>query len=133
MFITPRTMLIFLLAAVALGGQHQSHSAAPSSEKPVVLLPSLGSYSHRIETVNPETQRFFDQGLRLLYGFNRYEALRSFRRAAELDPNAPMPMWGVAMALGPHINMDMDGDFKVDESCQAISKARKLAADRSAL
>jgi hypothetical protein len=43
-----------------------------------------------------------------------------------------MPVWGVAMALGPHINMDMDGDFKPEESCQAISKAQQLAANRSA-
>jgi hypothetical protein len=48
-----------------------------------------------------EAQKFFDQGLALLYGFNRYDALRSFRKAAELDPQAAMAHWGMAMAQGP--------------------------------
>ena len=130
MFKAPGTPVLFILFAGGLCAQHL-HPAPPASEKPVTLLGNLGSYSHRIHTSNPQAQQYFDQGLRLLYGFNRYEALRSFRRAAELDPAGPMPEWGIAMALGPHINMGMDGDFKSEESCQAISKARHLAADRS--
>src|SRR3954463_16151501 len=122
---TPKTVLIGLLTAASLLAQHNTHSV-PSPEKPVALFQNLGGYSHQIETANPEAQRFFDQGLRLLYGFNRYEALRSFRRAAELDPQAAMPLWGVAMALGPHINMDGDGDVKIEEACQTLSKATQL-------
>ena len=87
-----------------------SMNAAPS-EKPVTLIPGLGTYTHTIATRSPEAQKFFNQGLNLLYGFNRYEALRSFRRAAELDPAAAMPHWGIAMAQAPYINMDLDGDF----------------------
>jgi tetratricopeptide (TPR) repeat protein len=82
----------------------------------------MGIYSHPIATASPEAQKFFDQGLALLYGFNRYEALRSFRRAAELDPNALMPVVGIALALGPHINMDLDGDHQPKESCEAVAK-----------
>jgi len=123
--------LIVAVSAVLLHAQQASHSSMPS-EKPVASLGNLGSYSHRISTPKPESQQFFDQGLRLLYGFNRYEALRSLRRAAELDPDAAMPLWGVAMALGPHINMDSDGDVNNEESCKALSKARQLAASRSA-
>ena len=52
----------------------------------VALLPGLGIWRHAIATSNPEAQKFFDQGFNLLYGFNRYEALRSFRKAAELAP-----------------------------------------------
>ena len=48
--------------------------------------------------------------LALLYGFNRYEALRSFRKASELDPAAAMPYWGMAMSTGPYINMGVEGD-----------------------
>lgn len=100
----------------------------PGTEKPVTLLSGLGIYSHRIATSNAQAQKFFDQGLNLLYGFNRYEALRSFRKAAELDPEAAMPLWGVAMALGPHINMDMDGDVNLKDGCEVLSNARKLQA-----
>ncbi|MFL6450857.1 MAG: hypothetical protein ACJ746_24730 [Bryobacteraceae bacterium] len=127
MFHRPKMLSIFLLTALMLNAQHEAHS----SEKPVALLDNLGSYSHRIRTSKLESQQFFDQGLGLLYGFNRYEALRSFRRSAELDPGAVMPLLGVAMALGPHINMDSDGDFNNNASCEALSKARQLAASGS--
>src|ERR1700674_1443966 len=90
------------------------------TEKPVALTPGLGTYTHTITTRSPDAQKYFNQGLNLLYGFNRYEALRSFRRASQLDPAAAMPHWGIAMAQAPYINMDLDGDFHPKESCAAI-------------
>ncbi len=96
-----------------------------------MLLSGLGTYTHAIHTGNPEAQKFFDQGLILLYGFNRYEALRSFRRAADLDPKAVMPHWGTAMALGPHINMDLDGDVQMQESCKAVRDGQTLSSGAS--
>ena len=39
-----------------------------------------------VTTSVPQAQRFFDQGLRLLYAFNHAEAIRAFREAARLDP-----------------------------------------------
>jgi tetratricopeptide (TPR) repeat protein len=92
----------------------------------------MGRYHHPIATKNPEAQRFFDQGLVLLYGFNREEAARSFRRAAELDPKSPMPSWGLAMALGPHVNMDADLDVDRKASCAAAGQARTLAGSAAA-
>lgn len=75
-----------------------------SSSAPVRLLANLGTYHRPISTSNPEAQRFFDQGLTLVYSFNYDEAIRSFDRAAQLDPKATMPVWGIAYALGPNIN-----------------------------
>jgi len=46
----------------------------------------------------------------MTYGFNHEEAVRSFKRAAELDPQMAMAWWGVAYALGPNINLDVDPD-----------------------
>src|SRR4051812_22645111 len=88
------------LCSLWIGVAIAQHQHAPPSEKPVALLKGLGNHHFPIATANPEAQKFFDQGLTLLYGFNRYEALRSFRKAAELDPKAPMPRWGAAMAQG---------------------------------
>lgn len=116
----------FGLYLVALAVGFGQHHPAPPSEKPVTLFRGLGTWHHRIATKSAEAQRFFDQGLALLYGFNRYEALRSFRKAAELDPAAPMPWWGIAMAQGPHINMDSDGDVDMKKSCEAVEAARRL-------
>jgi hypothetical protein len=66
----------FLLAAAV------AFLPATADENPVALLAGLGAWTHPITTGNPEAQKFFDQGLNLAYGFNRYEALRSFRKAA---------------------------------------------------
>ncbi len=58
-----------------------------SKEKPVALYPGLGTWAHPIPTRVPEAQKYFDQGLTLMNGFNRYEARRSFRKALELGLN----------------------------------------------
>ena len=55
-----------------------------------------------------KAQQFFDQGLKLVYGFNHDEARRSFQRAAELDPKLAMAWWGVALTLGPNYNLPVD-------------------------
>ena len=74
------------------------------------LMSGFGAVHHPIQTSSPEAQKFFDQGLSLLYGFNHEEAIRSFERATELDPRAAMPLCGTALALGPNINLDVDPD-----------------------
>ena len=68
------------------------------------LYDGLGSYSRKITTVSAEAQRYFDQGLGFLQGFNHRAAIRAFQQAAELDPQCVMAHWGAALACGPHIN-----------------------------
>jgi tetratricopeptide (TPR) repeat protein len=68
------------------------------------LYPGLGSYTRKITTDSPLAQRYFNQGLALLHGFNHAAAIRSFLEAAKIDPNCAMAYWGVALAAGPHIN-----------------------------
>src|SRR5215470_2833987 len=99
---------------------------------PVALLPDLGSHHHPIATKVPGAQEFFDQGLILVFGFNREEALRSFRRASELDPASPMPYWGMALAYGLHLNMNIDMDVFHTEAYSAIQKALALSKNASA-
>jgi hypothetical protein len=57
-------------------------------------MPGLGRHHHTISTKYSEAQRFFDQGLTLVFGFNHEEAVRSFQRAAALDPQSEMEVWG---------------------------------------
>lgn len=66
-----------------------------------------GLVVHPVTTKNPEAQAYFNQGLALVYGFNHDAAFWSFKRASELDPNLAMAFWGMALALGPNINMDI--------------------------
>ena len=68
------------------------------------LYDGLGSYSRKITTDSTEAQRYFDQGLGFLHGFNHRAAIRAFQQAAEIDPECAMAHWGVALACGPHIN-----------------------------
>jgi len=89
------------------------------------LMPGMGQHHHRISTKNPEAQRFFDQGLTLVFAFNHDEAVRSFQRAAELDPQSAMAFWGVALALGPCINLDVDPPHE-KAAYAAVQKALSL-------
>jgi tetratricopeptide (TPR) repeat protein len=68
------------------------------------LYDGLGRYSRKVTTKSAEAQRYFDQGLGFLQGFNHRAAIRAFEQAAELDPKCAMAHWGVALACGPHIN-----------------------------
>jgi hypothetical protein len=103
-----RLVLSLLLCSAAALAQH-AHSAAETA-KPAELLEGLGSHTHAITTQSALAQKFFDQGLALIYGFNHDEAARLFARAAELDPHSPMPHWGIALALGPNYNMPPQAD-----------------------
>lgn len=103
---------------------HHGTQGAPSG--PATLIAGLGSLHHPIATTSDEAQKFFDQGLTLVYAFNHSEAVRSFERAAELDPNSPMPYWGQALALGPNYNEVQPDREKA--AYVAIQKAQSLAA-----
>ncbi len=122
-----RKLVLLLAAAGTAAGQQHEMGRPP--EKPVALYQGLGNWKHPIATRSAEAQKFFDQGLALLYGFNRYEALRSFRKASELDPTAAMPYWGMAMATGPYVNMGVEGDGDLDSkaACTAAAAGLKIA------
>ena len=100
-------MILLLFAWSATDSpQHDTHAPAPAAR--ATLMSGTGKLHHPIATKSRDAQRFFNQGLTFVYGFNHDEAIRSFRRAAELDPASPMPHWGIALALGPNINLDVD-------------------------
>ena len=106
--------------------------ALPVSAQPAAgaqLLPGMGAYSHPMQTTSAEAQKFFDQGLALLYNFNHAEAERSFLKAAELDPKAPLPWWGVGIALGLNYNRDvtkLEGE-RLTRAYDAAQKAVTLS------
>ena len=94
---------------------------------PPPLYNDLGPHHKAVGTRVPAAQQYFDQGLRLVYGFNHAEAIRSFTRATELDPACAMCWWGIAYAYGPHVNAGMDSasGVKAYEAAQkALSQSR---------
>ncbi|MGD0134677.1 MAG: hypothetical protein ABSE57_21720 [Bryobacteraceae bacterium] len=118
--------LCIVAVAAALEQQHD-HNAAPRDNNAAPLLVGLGHLHHPVTTSDPLVQRYFDQGLTLVYGFNHDEAARSFAYAAKLDPKCAMAYWGIALARGPNYN-----EWEIDSgrekiAADAIQKAQALA------
>jgi len=115
------------LAAIALGVSAcdgGSSEDAHAGGRP--LLEGLSSHSMPITTRSPLAQKYFDQGLRLMYGFNHPEAIRAFEVAGQIDPGCTMCWWGVALSLGPNINAPMDPSSTV-AAVAALEKAQSRA------
>jgi len=116
--------ILLALAAGCLCAIAGAQAPAPAP-KPPELFAGLGSHRHPIRTSSPEAQKYFDQGVTLLFGFNHEEAYRSFARAAELDPKSPMPWWGMALALGANYN---DPEPEADRLAKARVQLEKAIA-----
>lgn len=54
------------------------------------IYPGMGSYERTVTTSSPDAQRYFNQGLAFLHGFNHGAAIRSFEEAARIDPTCAM-------------------------------------------
>ena len=118
-----RTVIVaFAIPAVAVSAITADDAGAPLAP----TLEGLGELHYAITTSSDAAQRFFDQGLRLVYAFNHAEAIRAFEEAARLDPEAPMPHWGKALALGRNLNDSMPREREL----QAL-ESLKQAQDRS--
>lgn len=123
-----RTLTALIIAgcfAFQLWGCESSRQAAPTAASHVRFYDGFGNYSREISTKSPLAQRWFDQGLQLLYGFNHDEAIRTFSMAAQVDPDCAMAWWGVAYAYGLHINNPEMGE---EESRQAWLAAQRAKA-----
>ncbi len=106
-------LLILLVLAEAslltlLGQQHTSNHSRPIGEQallgqsptqPASLITGLEGVSQPITTTSTNAQKFFNQGLAFLLSDWPQEAERSFRTASLHDPDALMPIWGIALSL----------------------------------
>ena len=97
------------------------------------LFEGLGSYKRKITTDSAKAQRYFNQGLAFLQGFNHGAAIRSFEEAARLDPECAMAHWGVALASGPHINYPLVPPPAAELAWKELNLARKYAPGASSV
>lgn len=115
----------------AASGQGSVFGASGGEERPTVsLYANLGTLHHPVTTTSEQAQRYFDQGLRLVYAFNHEEAVLAFEEAARLDPSAAMPYWGIALALGSNINAPVTKE-RERKAGEALRKARAHGARAS--
>lgn len=127
------TVAVLLLLVAGISGPAFSQQETDKNdhlfeEQMAPLLDGMGD--HHFETLADDKRvvRYFDQGIMLSYGFNHAEAERTFRQVALLDPDNAMAWWGVALVLGPNINMPMQPDA-VPKAWEAIQKAQALQAN----
>ncbi len=108
---------------IALGAAFFILGCSDESEIKAPLFKNMGEINHfKITTDSELAQKYFDQGITLAYGFNHEEAFRSFQEAVRLDSNCAMAYWGMAIVLGPNINLPMD-KASVPNAFQAVQKA----------
>lgn len=99
-----RILFVFFLSTSIALAQHQQHAPKGIKQAPVAMYTGLGNIHHPVSTKNALAQKYFDQGLALLYGFNHDEAAKAFKQAANADPDLAMAYWGVALVNGMNYN-----------------------------
>src|SRR5262245_39282955 len=105
----PKIFVFLALVSVSLLGHLSAQTPSPGhsihcealEEGPrqqAHHMAGVGEVHFPVTTSNVEAQAFFDQGVAQLHTFYYFEAERSFRQAALLDPQCAMAYWGMAMA-----------------------------------
>ena len=118
------TLLLTACASPPPEGVHATTPGQPAAEARPVLYDTLGRHSYKVTTASPEAQRWFDQGLRLVYAFNHHEAQKAFREATRLDPTCATCFWGIAMTEGSNYN----DPTNTEREHRALAAARQAVA-----
>ncbi len=117
------------VCSVAFAGEEPAKAA----DVKIPLRDGLGSAHIPITTSSELAQKYFDQGVRLHYGFWISECRRSFEEAIRQDPDAPMLYWGKAWAYGPYHNNGAPSVRDLEMSYEAIQQAVSRKSKGTAL
>ena len=130
-FVMAGLLTVGSVSAAPKAPQNDTQSAA-QKDQIAPRLQNLGNHAFPVTTDSARTQLFFNQGMMLTYGFNHAEAMRSFREAARLDPDCAMAYWGMALVLGPNINMAMPPEAEpiAYETIQKAIALKKNASEK---
>ncbi|MBI3865708.1 MAG: alkyl hydroperoxide reductase, partial [Planctomycetia bacterium] len=82
----------------AAGHSYHGETFNEGPRQRAYLMGNTGAVNFPATTTSPEAQQFINQGIGQLHGFWYYEAERSFRQAATLDPQCAIAYWGMALA-----------------------------------
>ena len=104
---------------------HSFHAEAfnEGPRQAAYLMQGMGNVHWKVSTESPMAQRFFDQGISQLHGFWYFEAERSFRQAASIDPDRAIFYWGMARANTE--NPERSAGF-IEQAMKRIEKSSPL-------
>jgi tetratricopeptide (TPR) repeat protein len=123
-----------ILASLVLAGCASKAPTHLAVDSPTAqFFEGLGDHGRKVTTGSTEAQAYFDQGLTWLYAFNHDEAIRSFARAAEIDPDCAMAWWGIALAEGPNYNDPVMTKERTRAAWSAMQEALARIDDTSPL
>lgn len=117
------SLLIVFVAAFQVGC---SAAKRPGESQQAQLFKGMGDHHYKVTTSSSKAQEYFDQGLIWAYAFNHDEAIRTFTKAAEIDPDCAMAYWGIALCNGPHINNPIVPPHRAEAAWTALQKAVAL-------
>lgn len=104
----------------ALGHSYHGEVFNEGPRQAAVLIPGTGDVHFDVTTESDEARKFFDQGIGQLHGFWDFEAERSFRQVAAIDPDCAMAYWGMAMA---NFKNDKRGKGFIEKAVERKAKA----------
>lgn len=121
-------IISLFLIPVSVAAQHDHKMTMKMSD--TTLEKGLGRVDHKVTTSKFQAQKFFNQGLSFIFAFNHEQAVKSFKRAAEIDPQLAMAYWGQALALGSNYNLEADS-AALKEAYANLRNAVELASKAS--
>lgn len=80
------------------GHSSQGEAFDEGPRQKAFLMKGMAKIVFPVTTRSSQAQKFFEQGVAQLHAYWYFEAERSFRQAAALDPDCAMAYWGMAMA-----------------------------------
>jgi peroxiredoxin len=126
---------LLLLTALVQDGEkpagHSLHGEAfnEGPRQRAYLMDGMGKITFDITAKDPQAQKFFLQGVGQLHGFYYFEAERSFRQAAAIDPDCAMAYWGMAMANVNNEKRAKPFIEKADKLKDKVSKRERMWID----
>jgi peroxiredoxin len=108
--------------AIRAGHSYHGEAFDDGPRQAAYLMPGMGNVVFQVTTKSPEAQKFFNQGVAQLHGFWYFEAERSFRQAAALDPDCAMAYWGMALA---NVNNTKRAEKFIAEAAERREKASR--------
>lgn len=122
-------LLVVLSMTLMAGACESANRASGPGDNGAIAAPEprlfegLGDHTRATSQQRLEAQPWFDQGLTWAFAFNHDEAIRSFTKAAEIDPGFALAYWGIALCHGPHINNPAMSEERSRLAWEALQQA----------